>query len=409
MALSTYDKNNLTGSQQAGIAAATKAWNDANARGDAAGMAAAHAQAESIRNNAGYTSNASGAYSGRLSSGSGGGSTRVVAGGGDAPTASSSYAIDARGNVTGTDAGGRNYAYVDQTVADRYRQEQQTLYEKQLAAEQLAAQQEYERQLAAQRAATEAAVQKAVNDLEGQKENVERQYADLFRQLYVDKMRSRKNLDQRLAAQGVTGGAAESTVLGYDSAYEDALRQGEQGRIAVRSELDRAITDTRLAGDAETAKAAAESAKALSEQYAASIKELAARREAEEARKEANAREDALRAERYEREDALRQEAYERENAAAARTAAQTLVQRYLSAGRMPPEELLRLAGMDAATAQGLLAIRAEEEEREQTQAEANKKPALTAAQVNAALKNGIRTDAVREAYEYYYGAPYRG
>ena len=399
MALSSYDKNNLTSSQQAGIAAATKAWNDANARGDAAGMAAAHAQAESIRNNAGYTSNASGAYSGRLSSGSGGGSTRVVAGGGDAPTASSSYAIDARGNVTGTDAGGRNYAYVDQTVADRYRQEQQTLYEKQLAAE----------QLAAQRAATEAAVQKAVNDLEGQKENVERQYADLFRQLYVDKMRSRKNLDQRLAAQGVTGGAAESTVLGYDSAYEDALRQGEQGRIAVRSELDRAITDTRLAGDAETAKAAAESAKALSEQYAASIKELAARREAEEARKEANAREDALRAERYEREDALRQEAYERENAAAARTAAQTLVQRYLSAGRMPPEELLRLAGMDAATAQGLLAIRAEEEEREQTQAEANKKPALTAAQVNAALKNGIRTDAVREAYEYYYGAPYRG
>lgn len=34
-------------------------------------------------------------------------------------------------------------------------------------------------------------------------------------------------------------------------------------------------------------------------------------------------------------------------------------------------------------------------------------KPKLTAAQVNAALKNGISTDEVRKAYEYYYGEPY--
>ena len=34
-------------------------------------------------------------------------------------------------------------------------------------------------------------------------------------------------------------------------------------------------------------------------------------------------------------------------------------------------------------------------------------KPDLTAAQVNAALAAGVRTDKVLSAYEYYYGAPY--
>ena len=37
----------------------------------------------------------------------------------------------------------------------------------------------------------------------------------------------------------------------------------------------------------------------------------------------------------------------------------------------------------------------------------ASAKPDLTAAQVNSAIANGIRTDKVLEAYEYYYGEPY--
>lgn len=39
----------------------------------------------------------------------------------------------------------------------------------------------------------------------------------------------------------------------------------------------------------------------------------------------------------------------------------------------------------------------------------AKTKPELTAAQVNAAIANGIRTDKVLEAYEYYYGEPFDG
>ena len=55
--------------------------------------------------------------------------------------------------------------------------------------------------------------------------------------------------------------AAETTRLGYDTAYEDALRQGEQGRIDALGSLDQAIADTRLTGDIESANAAAAAAR----------------------------------------------------------------------------------------------------------------------------------------------------
>lgn len=208
--------------------------------------------------------------------------------------------------------------------------------------------------LAEQRSAQEAAVRKAVNALEGQRETTEAQYGDLFRQLYLDKMNSQKNMDQRLAARGVTGGAAETTRLGYDTAYEDALRQGEQGRISALNSIDRAITDARLSGDVASAEAAARAAQEQTSAYADALKYLINRQDAIDARQESYAREDAQRAAAYAREQ-------ERQ--------------------------------------------RREDEEKE----EKAKKPTLTVAQVNAALKAGYRTDAVLAAYEYYYGQPYKG
>jgi hypothetical protein len=41
------------------------------------------------------------------------------------------------------------------------------------------------------------------------------------------------------------------------------------------------------------------------------------------------------------------------------------------------------------------------------TKPQATAKPTLTAAQVNSAIKSGIRTPAVLGAYEYYYGEPF--
>jgi len=203
----------------------------------------------------------------------------------------------------------------------------------------------YAQQLAAQRAA----VDKAVGALEDSRRDTQEQYAALFRQLYLDRMRDRKNLDQQLAASGVTGGAAETTRLGYDTAYADALRQGEQSRIRAVDTIDRAIADARLTGDIEGANAAARAIREDTDAYADALRYLIDRQDAIDAR----------------------QESYEREDAAAAR--------RYAEEQRKAAEA-------------------AEREEREA------KKPILTAAQVNAALKAGIRTEAVLAAYDYYYG-----
>lgn len=215
----------------------------------------------------------------------------------------------------------------------------------------------YQQMLEQQQAAQAAAVQQAVNTLESQKSSTDAQYSDLFRQLYINKMKNRKDLDQRLAAGGVTGGAAESTRLGYDTAYEDALRQGEQGRISAIGSLDQAIADARLTGDIESANAAADAAKEQMSAYADALRFLINRQDSIDARQEAYAREDAQRAVAY----AQQQAALERQN------------------------ELAR-------------------QEAEQAAA----KPTLTVAQVNAAIKAGILTDAVLAAYEYYYGEAYK-
>ena len=212
----------------------------------------------------------------------------------------------------------------------------------------------YQQMAAQQEAARAAAVQKAVNALESQKASTDAQYSDLFRQLYIDRMRGQKNLNQQLAAGGVTGGAAETTRLGYDTAYEDALRQGEQGRIGALGDLDRAIADARLTGDLESANAAASAAREQADAYADTLKFLINRQDKLDAQQEAYAREDAQRAAAY---------------------AAQL----------------------------------AKEQREAEEAAERAAKPTLTVAQVNAAIKAGHLTDAVLAAYEYYYGEAYKG
>ena len=60
MAVSTTDKNRLSSDQQSAVQNYTDQYYAAKARGDTAGMQAAHAAAESVRNQAGYSGGASG-------------------------------------------------------------------------------------------------------------------------------------------------------------------------------------------------------------------------------------------------------------------------------------------------------------------------------------------------------------
>ena len=69
-ALSHSDKTNLSKSQQNAVSAAQKAWASANARGDKAGMEAAHKAAESVRNSAGYSGGSDGSGYTKTSGGS---------------------------------------------------------------------------------------------------------------------------------------------------------------------------------------------------------------------------------------------------------------------------------------------------------------------------------------------------
>lgn len=69
MSLSKADQNNLTKQQQAQVKQYKQQWHDANAAGDKAGMAAAHAGAEKIRAAAGYSGGSDGGGEIRLGGG----------------------------------------------------------------------------------------------------------------------------------------------------------------------------------------------------------------------------------------------------------------------------------------------------------------------------------------------------
>lgn len=125
---------------------------------------------------------------------------------------------------------------------------------------------------AQQEAAAKAAVEQSVNRLEGQKSDVEQQYQDLYRQLYLNKRMAEKNLPQQMAAMGYNGGLTESTALGLQTSYNDALRQGEQSKTNTLSDIDQAIANARLTGDISIAEQAA----ALAQQGLASYSDIVA-------------------------------------------------------------------------------------------------------------------------------------
>lgn len=115
----------------------------------------------------------------------------------------------------------------------------------------------YDEIMAQQEAAQKAAVEQAVNQLEGQKGDIVQSYDDLYRQLYLDRRRAEKNLPQQLAAMGISGGLTESTALGLQTDYTNALRQGEQEKLSTLNDIDQAISDARLSGDIGIAQNAA--------------------------------------------------------------------------------------------------------------------------------------------------------
>lgn len=126
---------------------------------------------------------------------------------------------------------------------------------------------------------TDAKTQLATLGYEAQKGAVNHSYADMFRQLYIDRENSKKNLAQQLSAQGLTGGASESALLGIDTGYAEALRQGEQARIGALSELEQAILQAQLTGDLSYAQQALQLEQDRLDGYAGVLQMLLERQE----------------------------------------------------------------------------------------------------------------------------------
>lgn len=354
----------------------------------------------------GYAGTSSGGSGGSGSGSSGGGSTDIIGyspGGGEYPVGSErglsfiknatagSKIVGSDGSVwlknkdgsTTITKNGQTYTIGKQgnnasEELEALRRELQQLYGEQGS---------YAQALAAQQEANRANVQKAVGSLQDQKRDTETSYANMFRQLYLNKMKSQKNIGQQLAAQGKTGGAAESTMLGLDTSYSDALRQGEQGRIGALGDLDRAITDAELTGDIANAELAAANAKERTDSYADVLRDLM---------------------DRYDQQNA-QNTAYEREDADNARAYAYKTAMQLLQSGSMASDELLESAGISKADAQAMVAAVAAQKATAKSSGRTTtpSKPSAASAEVAlAAALGGDSSDNVRQILESYYGMP---
>lgn len=277
----------------------------------------------------------------------------------------------------------------------------------------------YQAMLEEQRRAKEAAVERAVNSLEGQKRSANQSYADLFRQLYIDRMNNEKNIGQRMAAQGMTGGAAESTLLGLGTQYEDALRQGEQSRIGTIDNIDQAIADARLNGDMSIAEQTANLMQQNIDNYANALRTLIAQQNTDRAfnyqvgRDEVSdsqwGQEFGLRQQQlaYQQQQAARQMAYQQEQNNYARQ--MQLAQLQYQQQQDEYARLLELANLGAKYGDysGLNNLGIDTGSYAAALAAQQASPTLSAAQVTSAIRNNTVTPSVLSAYEHYYGVPY--
>ena len=98
-----------------------------------------------------------------------------------------------------------------------------------------------------------AALEAAKLNLDSQKTQVNQQYDDLARQLYIQRRQQEMMLPEQMAAMGYTGGITESSALGLQTSYADALRQGETQRINTIASLEQAIRQAELEGNQQLA------------------------------------------------------------------------------------------------------------------------------------------------------------
>ena len=227
------------------------------------------------------------------------------------------------------------------------------------------------------RAIVDAQTRQAADAYGAEKEDVNQGYADMNRQLYINRENNKKNLAQQLAAYGITGGASESALLDINTGYEEALRQSEQARIGELSALDRAIAEAQLAGELS---------------YAQQALQL----EQDRINNQANVLQMMMN-----RQDSQAATEFDRQMAAADLMASVGDYSGYKTLG-LTDEQIAALGSAYTAAQQSTA------RSSNGGGGNSSSKPRLTAAQTLAALESGAVNDQTLAAYEYYYGEPWK-
>jgi hypothetical protein len=177
---------------------------------------------------------------------------------------------------------------------------------------------------------------------------------------------------------------SESSRLGLETVYADALRQGEQERISTIKDLDRAIADTRLNGDIAKAQAAMESAQRSADNYAGVLQSLLSRNDTLDYNASVLEREKAA----IEREN----DAIERERVASEKAAARETAFAILQMGGDVSDELLSAAGISRSDADSILTAVKAAQQKETVSAS----PTMSVSNALSAVKDGYINDTIR-------------
>ena len=126
----------------------------------------------------------------------------------------------------------------------------------------------YEQQQNAMNAANQAAIDQAINQIQSQIPGVNQNYEDAARQYYINQMQQKKKLPEQLAAAGISNqGAAESTLSKINSDYTGALNSADVARQNALSEINNSIANAQLQGTAQAAESAAQLASQKASAY----------------------------------------------------------------------------------------------------------------------------------------------
>lgn len=158
------------------------------------------------------------------------------------------------------DTGGYTETVNVPSAEDSYAKALEKFYDKQAEALR-------EQQRAAERA-MQAKINQGVNTLEGQKPALGQQFQDSAQQAYIQYMQSQKALPQAMAAQGLNGGASESSLASLESNYGNNVNALQDSYNRYLNDIDTDIANLKASGDISLAENAGNYAQQLGNLYA---------------------------------------------------------------------------------------------------------------------------------------------